>query len=705
MNSIRLVLALHNHQPVGNFDGVFAGACRDAYEPFLRLVGQYPQIPFVLHTSGSLLEWIEEHNPAYVDRLKSLVEAGQVEVMGGGFYEPILTMIPPRDRRGQIRRFSAYLRDLFGVEVRGMWVPERVWEQSLVGDIVESGIAYTVLDDSHFRFAGLQADQLWGYYLTEEDGRLLRIFPGSERLRYLVPFRDVGETIALLRAHATEDGDRVVVLADDGEKFGVWPGTHKHVYTDGWLKRFFDALAANSDWIRIETFSQVLDQVDPLGKIYLPDASYREMTEWVLSPASQKTYHCLSEELGKHAEAERVKPFLRGGFWRNFKVKYPESDQMYSRMLEVSGMTAELDNGRPDVQEAQTELYRAQCNCPYWHGAFGGLYLPHLREAVYRHLIAAEVAVERLLHNDPEWVSCRTEDFNLDGRPEVRLANSELTVYLDPAMGGHLYELDLKDARLNLLATLSRRPEAYHDQVVEAARSSASGEVASIHDTQAVKQPGLDKKLFYDPYPRRGLIDHFFAPDETLEALATCRSEPQGDFSTASYDFFAHRRDSRVSVTLTRQGTAYGRPVRVTKQVMLRGQQPVLEAQYQVTDVDASGQPLHFGVEVNLAGLPGGEPDRFFRTERDGDLGPLDGRIEVEPIDRLILVDQWRGLEVVVHARPAAAFWAFPIQTVSQSEGGFELVHQSTAVIPHWHIPRGPDPWEARLCLEFRPHK
>ena len=30
--------------------------------------------------------------------------------------------------------------------------------------------------------------------------------------------------------------------------------------------------------------------------------------------------------------------------------------------------------------------------------------------------------------------------------------------------------------------------------------------------------------------------------------------------------------------------------------------------------------------------------------------------------------------------------WAFPIETVSQSEGGFELVHQSVAVLPHWHV-------------------
>ena len=57
---IRLVLALHNHQPVGNFDGVFENAYRDSYLPFLDVLSDYPEIPIVLHTSGSLLDWLEE---------------------------------------------------------------------------------------------------------------------------------------------------------------------------------------------------------------------------------------------------------------------------------------------------------------------------------------------------------------------------------------------------------------------------------------------------------------------------------------------------------------------------------------------------------------------------------------------------------------------------------------------------------------------
>ena len=96
--SVRLVLTFHNHQPVGNFDGVFEQAYRDSYLPFLDVMQDYPEIPFGLHTSGSLLEWLERHRPEYIERLRRMVGASQVEIIGGAFYEPILANIPRRDR-------------------------------------------------------------------------------------------------------------------------------------------------------------------------------------------------------------------------------------------------------------------------------------------------------------------------------------------------------------------------------------------------------------------------------------------------------------------------------------------------------------------------------------------------------------------------------------------------------------------------------
>lgn len=177
---VRLILILHNHQPVGNFDGVFEDAYVDSYLPFLDVFEPFEDLRIALHTSGPLFEWLDDHHPEYVDRLAALVTAGRVEIVGGAFYEPILTMIPPEDRRGQIASYTQFLEERLGAKVRGMWTPERVWEQSLASDVVDAGIGYTLLDDFHFKAAGLTDDALHGYYMTEDNGRVLSVFPGSD---------------------------------------------------------------------------------------------------------------------------------------------------------------------------------------------------------------------------------------------------------------------------------------------------------------------------------------------------------------------------------------------------------------------------------------------------------------------------------------------------------------------------------------------
>src|SRR5436305_204100 len=134
-NPIRLILALHNHQPVGNFDDVFERAYQESYRPFLDVFESYGGLKLSLHVSGPLMEWLEAHHREYVDRLAGLVARERIEILGGAFYEPILTMIPPRDRVGQIRSYTKWLERRLGAKVRGMWIPERVWEQSLVSDL------------------------------------------------------------------------------------------------------------------------------------------------------------------------------------------------------------------------------------------------------------------------------------------------------------------------------------------------------------------------------------------------------------------------------------------------------------------------------------------------------------------------------------------------------------------------------------------
>lgn len=707
---IRLVLALHDHQPIGNFDGVFEASYQESYSPFLEVLDRYPEIPVALHTSGSLLEWLVEKHPEYIDRLRILAERGQIEIIGGPFYEPILACIPRRDRVGQITAYSRYLEGLFGTPVRGMWVPERVWEQSFAGDITKAGIEYTILDDFHFKNAGLSDEDLHGYYLSEDEGRLLKIFPGSERLRYTIPFADPQATIDHLRHIADRHPNSVVVFGDDGEKFGTWPGTRQHVYQNGWIYRFFDALRHNADWLRVSTLAEVIDNVSPTGSIYLPDASYREMTEWALPTERQRIHHQVTHDHKNDADWPQLQQFLRGGFWRNFRTKYPESNEMYSRMLQVSEKLQELSQGSAAqnhhdlISQARTELYRAQCNCSYWHGAFGGLYLPHLRNAVYRHLIAADTLLEQAAEHTGQWVQIDAADYNLDARKEIRLASDRVVAFVAPSRGGHLYELDIRSIKHNLLATLNRRPEVYHEKVREAGEhqhDGAADKAVSIHDLVAFKQPDLHKRLQYDPWPRKSCVDHFLQPGLTLERFQAGEGEV-GDFVTGVFESRLRRSPELVQAVLTRQGHAGQYAVTVSKTITLNSSHGAsLDILYELEQLPPD-VPVHFGVEFNFAGMAAGASDRYFYDGGGRQLGQLETVQDLRGSDRIGLVDEWLGLDAGLELSHPADIWAFPIQTISQSEGGFEAVHQSCAVIPHWEFVAPTDgKWSVKITLSM----
>ena len=436
-NHIRLILALHNHQPIGNFDHVFQQAYEDSYLPFLEVFSRYPSLRIALHTSGSLMEWLDARHGEYVDRLARSGRRRPHRDAGRAFYEPILAMIPSCDRIGQIRAYSRWLQNRLGTAVRGMWIPERVWEQALARDLADAGIEYTILDDFHFKMAGLTDADLTGYLLTEDEGRLLSVFPGSERLRYLIPFGSPEQTIEYLAKVSEEHPDAVMVLGDDGEKFGTWPETKKHVYDDGWLVRFFDALAANQNWIQVTTPAEAIDNVPPLGKVYLPDCSYREMTEWSLPTEQLVEYERVAHEMKDEPRWSLLRRFLR----RRLLAELQD---------EVSGSRRDVlphDDGQPPACKRRSTRARparwsrkparssiaAQCNCGYWHGAFGGIYLPHLRNAVYRSLIAADNLLDRAAGRPETWVDATADDFNFDARQEVRLTNDKLMALSRPA--------------------------------------------------------------------------------------------------------------------------------------------------------------------------------------------------------------------------------------------------------------------------------
>ena len=718
MNKVNLAIGIHNHQPVGNFDFVFEDAYQKAYVPFLELLERHPKIRIAQHYSGILFNWLMKNKPEFIPRLKKLVDAGQIEMMTGGFYEPIMSVIPYLDKIGQIKKLTDFIKTETGYNARGMWLAERIWEPHLAKPCAEAGVKYVVLDDSHFKNAGLKDEELLGYYITEEEGHTLCLFPIAEKLRYTIPFQPPEKTIEYLRSIAEEDEERLVVFADDGEKFGIWPGTHEHCYENGWLEEFFKALDANADWINLIHLSEVLEQSPPLGRIYLPTASYREMMEWAMPTQSIYEFDKFENILKEQNLHESYKVFVRGGFWRNFMVKYPESNNMHKKMTHVSQRLAKLEVKHSNDKKfklAQDHLWAGQCNCPYWHGVFGGLYLSHLRFATYRELIQAENLLDEIERSPEEqsrgWLDYQVKDFDADGNEELLVSNSKMNLYFSPQNGGSLFELDFKPKAINLLDTLARREESYHEKLKQLSHESINegqnqGEgVPSIHEMTVTKEEGLENLLFYDWYRRSSILDHFLAQETSLLNFSQCQYQEAGDFVNTAYEYSVESNDKIMVVKLWRYGNVRTEsksiPVYLEKKISLEQAKPELKIDYVIKNLAESKHSFWFGSEFDFALLAGDAPDRYFvfpgHTLEDAKLRSIG---EIASTKEAQLKDEWLGISVSVKVDGPATFWRFPIETVSQSESGFERVYQSSVVFPNWKFELDSnETWQNRLVL------
>ncbi|MEN6312551.1 MAG: hypothetical protein ABFD80_13565, partial [Acidobacteriota bacterium] len=214
MSELRFLFAVHNHQPVGNFEHVVDQAFSDCYRPFLERLEKHPGFKFSLHFSGPLWEHMERKERASWELVKVMAGRGQVELLGGGFYEPVLSVIPEEDRLGQIRMMIDYIAANFGQTPRGLWLTERVWEPHLAKSLADAGIEYTMLDEEHFHYAGIR--DLHASYITEDEGRPLRIFPIDKKLRYMIPFHALEKIEEYLEEIRGAGG--TAILGDDGEK-------------------------------------------------------------------------------------------------------------------------------------------------------------------------------------------------------------------------------------------------------------------------------------------------------------------------------------------------------------------------------------------------------------------------------------------------------------------------------------------------------
>ncbi len=420
------IFVIHFHQPVGQLGEVLERLFENCYKPLMNTLMKY-RAPVALHFSGPLLLYAKDHYPDFLEHIRKSGDLGFPEFVGGAYSEAILPLIPIEDRVEQVRKYIELFRKLIGdYPLKGFWLPERFWDQTIPPVISRFGYEYVFVDDQLLYSKGMKWGDSKYLWITEDSGKPVKLFFIDTEIRYKLPWSPIPEVVEYITKASELEGSPYILWGSDAEKFGEW---RPWDVTGRWLEEFLQVSMRSDKYCMLRPRDYLRLGV-PKGLTYLPHGSYDKMMEW------------------------------SGGLVWNFLTKYSESNNMHKKLIHVRNKVLEAEaRSNSRLEDAWDHIHLAECNDVYWHGLFGGTYIHHLRAEVYRNLIRAENIADRILGS----YGTKKTDFDFDGVDEVLIEGESLNAYVKPSDGGTIFELDYRERgkECNLINIMSRYPETY----------------------------------------------------------------------------------------------------------------------------------------------------------------------------------------------------------------------------------------------------
>jgi hypothetical protein len=657
MKSINLILGIHNHKPIGCADAEFEETYQKSYKPFLSVLHEYEEIPVVLHYSGILFEWLENKHPEYFVLLREMLKNKQLELIGGGYFDPVLSMIPTSDKLGQIELLTTYIRANFGNRPRGFWLTEQEWEPGLAQILANCGMEYLFLDDALLKTAGLDSESMYRAYLAEDQGKMINVIPICRELSSMVFKSKPRDVLHYIKDKADRQGGRVICLFDDGEN---WKGNN----SEEWLRKFLALLRTHKQSVApIHPKNYIYGQQGS-KKIFIPHYSSSLVQKWILNR-------------GNTTGLFRSSYYQAKGF-KHFFSMYPESNLMYSKMLYTHILVNQVRGDKYRKKASKEELWKAQCNYAYWPGKYLGIYSHRLRKEVYRNLITAEKGTRTA---GIFLTSIISTDFDMDGENEFLYQGTVMNVYIHRRSGA-VFELDYIPAYWNYLDTVARTRELYH-----------------------IPQ---DWRYARDWYSRNTFMDHFIDSRTTIDDFDAMQFNELGDFINYHYDLVDLDREKNI-VILRREGSVKtgrrSQKVHLQKKYWIKKNS--IQVSYSITNDSAAPLQTMFAVESNLSFAQPDKRNVQVSIPRGKSLKRIDEKkCEIGMIKQVAIEDRANGVALAFDADKDFTLWCLPVETIYREKKKCTKLYQSSCFLTIWPVCIGPgEEWSSDLVLSISKSK
>lgn len=649
-SGLNLALGFHSHLPLDhhkiktndldNESSIKYLSSLGALTDLIDSVSNFEGIKTNFHLSGNVITFLDKKYSDFSSKIRNLLDSNQLELLSGGLYEPIFPSIPKEDRQTQILQMSRLINHIYGYSPRGAWITESVWEPSLTLDLAKARIEYTCLPKEYFTSVGMNNDELSGYFVTEEEGRKIGVFPVSYNLNILMGKHLPQEVIDLLIASSrnhNSDNPFLVLL-------------YEHKVTDksrlNWLINFFELLEKENDSINTVLLGDYYLKNKPKGRIYL----------------------------GTHQENES-QHLTR--YWNQFLLKYPEANLLHKKMLRISKKINAAKEGKSRfkvikemINQAQDLLLKGQANNAYWDNKLQGIYSPNERHNTYSNLIKAENLIDAASRQVSKWLQVVEIDYDCDGNDEIIIETETQNIYISPALGGTILEHDFRPKNINLLNVISRKKENYHNQ---------NGE------------------LIYDSYPKLNLIEHYFENEPALIKLKSNQlpmpsltknilNPYKAEIIKAKEESCKIRLNSIVNL-INLEGSA---SIEITKQFSTRSGDSLLLIDYILTSKSSSTINFFFAVEFNINYSGNYNKESYFYLKGDPNYKTqepfLKSSEEIKDLDQISLHDKKQGVDLTISFSKNCNLYRFPIETVSYNFESLESIYQGSTILSSWHL-------------------
>jgi alpha-amylase len=663
MRKTHLVLGSYNHLPEGTEETVLEETYQTCYRPFLSVLYRFPDIYCSIHYSGSLLRWLEGRHPEFLMLLEEMALRKQIELLGGGFFGPLMPLLSNADRLGQIEYLTTFIRKNFGKRPHGCWMMEYMWEPSLASTLQTSGMDFTFLPVSHFRAAGLGTDSLFAPVFTEDQGRGLAVYPVFDcqmSFQKSMGFADALESIRTV--YDLDHPLTVIFMAGEAIK-DLWSSS-EYESPDVYLERTFTAIRKDALSVETVTPARYLRSVRHFRRSYFPSGATERYLSSGLSVKLQKERKRALQRL--NGDGER---FLALGGIRQPLLRYEEGTTLYAKMQYVHLLVGQLRGDKSRKKTAQEDLWRGQCGDAYWYSPGGGIYRLSLREAVYSALIAAEKTTRQKSSFASGIIQA---DIDFDGVKEIIYQGTEINAYVH-ARGAVVFELDSLKTSRNLTNVFQRYEEM-----------NTTGSLGPR---------------------RRCFLDRFRAFPSKLEDLPNAVVEDLGTFADA---YFTSRELKRTNqeIYLFREGfVSLGErkiPVTVEKAFLFR--KTGVTVRYSITNRGSDYLKCQYNCDLNLS--PSIKPAKLSLAAAQKDRSvELDSQVpgEVYGSHKLTLLDLETEEPIFVATDTPCRMLQTPLYNLVDIRGTLERLYQGCAITLEWPLDLAPEAtWKASVSLGVR---